>query len=62
MNGWLAVCLLPLGLQVMFSDIEACSDLGADGVVIGCLQPDGAVDVAATKQLVDKARQHVGGE
>lgn len=47
-------------MQVMLADIEACSDLGVDGVVIGCLQPDGAVDVAATQQLVHKAKQHVG--
>lgn len=54
------LCLIALVMQVMLADIEACSDLGADGVVIGCLQPDGAVDVAATQQLVHKAKQHVG--
>lgn len=47
-------------VQVMLADIQACSELGAHGVVIGCLRPDGAVDVGATKQLVDKARHHVG--
>jgi hypothetical protein len=46
-------------LQVMLSDIEACSDLGAHGVVFGCLMPDGDVDVDATRQLVHQAQKHV---
>lgn len=54
---------ISLGLccvQVMLADIQACSELGVHGVVIGCLQPDGSVDVAGTQQLVNKARDNVG--
>jgi copper homeostasis protein len=49
-------------LQVMLSDIEACSKLGAHGVVFGCLLPDGDVDVDATRQLVHQAQEHVSTE
>ncbi len=41
---------------VMKKDIEVARKLGADGVVLGILLPDGQVDVARTKALVDYAR------
>jgi hypothetical protein len=41
--------------QVMLEDIQACAALGADGVVAGCLAADGAVDAAATRQLLHAA-------
>lgn len=41
--------------EIMRKDIDLAKRLGADGVVLGVLQPDGHVDVARTKALVDYA-------
>lgn len=46
-------------MQVMLDDIAACKRLGADGVVVGCLQPDGQVDAVTTATLVEAAQQNV---
>jgi copper homeostasis protein len=43
-------------LDVMRRDILHIKKLGAAGVVFGILQPDGQVDVAATRALVQLAR------
>jgi len=43
-------------LAVMRRDIVVARDLGADGVVIGALRPDGTVDADRTNALVDAAR------
>jgi copper homeostasis protein len=43
----------------MLADIEACKQLGADGVVLGCLLPDGRIDSAATCRLVAAAHAQV---
>ncbi|KAF6266704.1 copper homeostasis protein cutC [Scenedesmus sp. NREL 46B-D3] len=45
-------------LNVMVDDIAACSVNGADGVVLGCLTPDGQVDAASTATLVQAAKHH----
>src|SRR5690349_21975521 len=42
-------------LDVMRRDIVASRGLGADGVVIGPLRPDGTVDADQTARLVDLA-------
>ncbi len=42
-------------LEVMRRDIEACAQLGCDGVVIGALDADGAVDVARCRELIAAA-------
>lgn len=41
--------------KIMLKDIEMCRKLGVDGVVIGCLTPDGDVDVQHNKELIDAA-------
>lgn len=41
--------------KIMLKDIEMCRKLGVDGVVIGCLTPDGDVDVQRNKELIDAA-------
>lgn len=41
--------------EIMKRDIAIAKKLGADGVVLGILLPDGQVDVARTKALVDYA-------
>ena len=42
-------------LQVMLHDIQTARALGADGVVIGCLNRDGRVDVQPCQALVAAA-------
>ena len=39
-------------IAVMLRDIETARNLGADGVVLGCLTADGAVDVGAMRELM----------
>jgi copper homeostasis protein CutC len=56
----LLCCTASAAWQVMLADIEACKANGADGVVLGCLTPDGQVDVASTATLVQAAKQQVG--
>ncbi|KAL6761656.1 copper homeostasis protein cutC [Haematococcus lacustris] len=45
----------PEELLVMQEDIEVCSQLGADGVVLGCLTATGEVDSDATATLMRTA-------
>lgn len=42
--------------DVMRRDIASARELGADGVVIGALRPDGSVDIPLVRSLVDVAR------
>ena len=46
-----------LELQRMLDDIRICRELGADGVVFGCLRPDGTLDTEANARLLEAARQ-----
>ena len=46
----------PLELERMEADIEVARQLGADGVVIGCLHEDGTIDMEANRRLVEKAQ------
>ena len=41
--------------HIMQEDIQLCKDLGCDGVVIGLLNKDGAVDIERTAKLVELA-------
>lgn len=41
--------------KIMLKDIEMCRKLGVDGIVIGCLTPDGDIDVQRNKELIDAA-------
>ncbi|QJW91830.1 copper homeostasis protein CutC [Spirosoma taeanense] len=45
----------PSELAVMRADIESAKSLGADGLVFGILRPDGTVDEAQTRQLIELA-------
>ena len=40
-------------VEVMLRDIEMAKDLGADGMVLGCLKPDGTVDRETCSRLVE---------
>ena len=42
--------------EVMKRDIEVAAEYGADGVVIGLLNPDGSVDAERAGALVERAR------
>lgn len=45
----------PLELERMKEDIRICRELGADGVVFGCLTAEGDVDMAKNKELMECA-------
>ncbi|HEV7351282.1 copper homeostasis protein CutC [Telluribacter sp.] len=42
-------------LEVMRRDIDTARRLGADGLVLGVLKPDGRVDVPGTRELIKRA-------
>ncbi|MFO1060397.1 MAG: copper homeostasis protein CutC [Dongiaceae bacterium] len=41
---------------VMETDVDTAREEGADGVVIGLLQPDGTIDAARSRALIERAR------
>jgi copper homeostasis protein len=43
-------------IDAMVADVEVCSRLGAHGVAVGALLPDGSIDLATTRRLVNAAR------
>src|SRR6266853_435308 len=43
-------------IEVMKEDVRIAKDLGADGVVIGCLTAEGDVDRERTQELIELAR------
>jgi copper homeostasis protein len=45
----------PEEYEIMQREVRLCKDLGCDGIVLGMLLPDGAIDVARTAHLVDLA-------
>ena len=45
----------PLEIKTMLRDIEMVKKAGADGVVLGCLTPNGEVDMPLMKELVAAA-------
>lgn len=45
-----------LEVERMAADIAACRDLGADGVVFGCLKADGTIDMEKNRYLIDCAQ------
>lgn len=46
----------PLEVERMKEDIRMCRELGVDGVVIGCLNADGTLDMDANRRLVEAAK------
>lgn len=49
-------CYSEMEFEIMKRDIEIARELGADGAVIGILNPNGTVDLKRTQRLVDLAR------
>ncbi|WP_294721791.1 copper homeostasis protein CutC [Prevotella sp.] len=46
----------PLEIERMKEDITICKELGADGVVFGCLTEEGTVDMDKNRQLMECAK------
>lgn len=46
----------PLELERMAADIDMARELGTDGVVFGCLRPDGNLDTEANTMLMQHAK------
>jgi copper homeostasis protein len=49
-------CYSDAEFRVMQHDIDAAKDLGADGVVLGVLAPDGSIDEERARRLIALAR------
>ncbi len=49
-------CYEPEEFEIMRKDILVAKSLGADGVVLGVLDPKGSVDISRTRELVMLAR------
>jgi copper homeostasis protein len=43
-------------MEVMLRDIQSAVEMGADGMVIGCLKPDGRVDLEKCRRLMEAGR------
>ncbi len=41
--------------RIMMKDIEMAHELGVDGIVIGCLTPEGEVDMPRNRELIEAA-------
>ena len=46
----------PLELEIMENDIINAQKLGADGIVLGCLDKAGSIDIASCKKLISHAQ------
>jgi copper homeostasis protein len=42
--------------EVMRRDVQSAAEIGADGIVIGCLEPDGRIDIQNCSRLMGAAR------
>jgi copper homeostasis protein len=49
-------CYSDIEYEIMKRDIEIAKGIGADGIVIGILKPDGSVDTVRTRILIELAR------
>ena len=48
-------CYTPAEIRMILSDIRLCRELGADGVVVGALRPDGSLDYDACRRFAEAA-------
>lgn len=46
----------PVEFEAMLADVRALREIGVAGVVVGCLSPDGTIDEARMRALVEAAR------
>jgi copper homeostasis protein len=46
----------PVEFEAMLADVGALREIGVAGVVVGCLSPDGTIDEARMRALVEAAR------
>ena len=49
-------------LEILYEEVKLFSSEGADGLVIGCLKPDGELDIEAMKRMIElgKGRKIIG--
>ncbi len=40
-------------LEILYEEVKLFSSEGADGLVIGCLKPDGELDIEAMKRMIE---------
>ncbi len=48
-------CFAPADIDIMLTDIQTAKALGASGVVLGVLTPNGHIDIRACEQLIQAA-------
>ena len=51
-------CYSEVEFETMARDVETAAEGGADGIVIGLLNPDGSIDVERTGALIERIRPH----
>jgi copper homeostasis protein len=49
-------CYSDAEMESMRRDVDVARQMGANGVVIGLLEPDGSIDVPRTRELLERAR------
>ena len=49
-------CYSGAEMESMRRDVDLARQMGANGVVIGLLEPDGSIDVPRTRELLERAR------
>ena len=49
-------CYSSAEIEIMLADIEQAKQLGADGVVVGALLPNGKIDILNTQRMIEAAR------
>ena len=49
-------CYTDFEQEILKEEIKSCVNLGADGIVIGAMKPDGTLNVEQMKELIEEAK------